>query len=57
MKGYLIALLIDFALMCLVGYYYGCVNQESGWWPVPLGILCGIGMWLGDEVWARRKKK
>ena len=57
MKGYIIAILIDVALMCLVAYYYGCVNQESGWWPVPLGILSGIGFWLADEIWSKMKAR
>ena len=55
MNGYAIAY---FAVMAAIIIFGLLACKFLLWWNgtfIVLGVLCGIGMWLGDEVWSRSK--
>lgn len=57
MKGYIIAFFIVMAAIIIVGIIGIKFFLWSNWPLFVIAVLCGIGMWLGDEIWTRQKAK
>lgn len=51
MKGYIVAFLIDCILMFVFAF---TLFEWGGIWILE-GILSGLGFWLADEIFARKK--
>lgn len=64
MKGYIIGYFVIMA--AIIGYGIILLNGVKNMAPwtdrlflplCPLAILCGVGLWLADEIWTRQKAK
>lgn len=62
--GWVIAFFVIMA--AIIGYgiiFCNGIKNLAPWtdsnlaWILPIGVLCGLGMWVGEEIWTRQKAK